>query len=46
MDRVSWILRQWTASQKLAWMNKTISAIESFDDPKTMEFNATGYEWK
>jgi hypothetical protein len=45
-DKVFWILKWWTASKKLAWMNKTIAAAEGISDPKTTEFSATGYEWK
>jgi len=35
-----------TSSQKLAWLNGTIHAIEGISDPKTMEGSDTGYEWK
>jgi hypothetical protein len=45
-DRFFMIIKWWTASQKLAWMNKTIAAIEGIGDPKTGEFSDTGYEWK
>jgi hypothetical protein len=40
------IIKAWTASQKLAWANKTIFAAEGTSDSKTMEMIATGYEWK
>jgi hypothetical protein len=40
------IIRFWTSSQKLAWVNKSIAALEGITDTKTMEFSATGYEWK
>jgi hypothetical protein len=45
-NRAFGIAKFWTASQRLAWMNKTIAAFESIADPKTMELSATGYEWK
>jgi hypothetical protein len=38
------IVKFWVASQKLAWMNKTIAAAEGTADLKTMEMNGTGYE--
>lgn len=40
------VARFWTASQKLAWMNGAIAAIEGTADMKTMELSGTGYEWK
>jgi len=40
------IIKFWTASQKLAWMNGFIAAAEGITDPKTMELSDTGYEWK
>jgi hypothetical protein len=40
------IVKFWTTSQKLAWMNKVIAAFEAVSDTKTMELSATGYEWK
>jgi hypothetical protein len=45
-DRSFGIVKWWTASQKLAWMNNTIAAFEAIADPKTMEVSSTGYEWK
>jgi hypothetical protein len=35
-----------TASQKLAWINKTVVAMEGTVDAKTMELSTIGYEWK
>ena len=40
------IVKFYTASQKLAWLNKTVAALEAIADPKTMEGSDTGYEWK
>ncbi|MDQ4067109.1 MAG: hypothetical protein M3114_05940 [Thermoproteota archaeon] len=35
-----------TNSQKLAWMNNLIMALESETDLKSQKFKITGYEWK
>ena len=35
-----------TNSQKVAWMNNLIMALELEYDPASEEFKATGYEWK
>ena len=40
------ILKFWTTSKKIAWLNGTIHALEGIDDPKTMEGSDTGNEWK
>jgi hypothetical protein len=40
------IVKFWTTSQKLAWMNKTIVAMEGTINAKTMELSTTGYAWK
>jgi hypothetical protein len=40
------IISFWTASQKLAWINKTVVAMEGTVDAKTMELSTIGYEWK
>ena len=40
------IIKFWTASQKLAWVNKIVVAMEGTVDAKTMELSTTGYEWK
>lgn len=40
------IVSGFTSSQKLAWMNKMIIAIDSEYDPKTQQFKGTAYEWK
>lgn len=40
------IIKFWTASQKLAWINKTVVAMEGTVDAKTMELSTIGYEWK
>ena len=45
-SRAVGIIKFMTASQKLAWMNKTIATLEGISDTKTMEMSATGYEWK
>jgi hypothetical protein len=45
-DKSFGILKSWTTSKKLAWMNRSIAALESIADPKTMEMTDTGYEWK
>jgi hypothetical protein len=45
-DRSFGIVKWWTASKKLAWMNGAIGVVEGIADPKTMELSATGYEWK
>jgi hypothetical protein len=45
-DRSFGIVKFWTSSQKLAWLNGFIAAIEGVGDPKTMEVSDTGYEWK
>ena len=33
-------------SQKLAWMNNLIMALESEFDPESKKFKITAYEWK
>jgi hypothetical protein len=35
-----------TNSQKLAWMNNLILALESETDLESQKFKITGYEWK
>jgi hypothetical protein len=35
-----------TNSQKLAWMNNLIIALDIESDPESQKFKATGYEWK
>jgi len=35
-----------TDSQKLAWMNKIVIAIDSEFDPAAQQFRGTAYEWK
>jgi hypothetical protein len=45
-DKSFGIVKFWTASKKLAWLNGTIHALEGIGDPKTMEVTDTGYEWK
>jgi hypothetical protein len=45
-DKTFGVLKSWTTSQKLAWMNVTFAAMEGIADPKTMEISDTGYEWK
>jgi hypothetical protein len=45
-DKSFGILKFWTTSKKLAWLNGTIHALEGIDDPKTMEGSDTGYQWK
>jgi hypothetical protein len=35
-----------TNSQKLAWMNNLIMALESETDLESQKFKITGYEWK
>jgi hypothetical protein len=36
----------YTNSQKYAWMNKLIIAVESEFDPSTQQIKSIGYEWK
>ena len=40
------IVTGFTNSQKLAWMNNLIMALESEFDPQSKSFNITAYEWK
>jgi hypothetical protein len=40
------IVTGFTNSQKLAWMNNLIMALESEFDPKSKMFKITAYEWK
>jgi hypothetical protein len=35
-----------TNSQKLAWMNNLIIALDLETDPESQKFKATAYEWK
>jgi hypothetical protein len=35
-----------TNSQKLAWMNNLIIALDIETNPESQKFKATGYEWK
>jgi hypothetical protein len=39
-------VRMAARAQKLAWLNKTVAALEGIGDTKTMEGSDTGYEWK
>ena len=36
----------YTNSQKLAWLNKLIMALDSEFDPMAQQFKTTAYEWK
>ena len=45
-DKSFGILKFWTASKKLVWLNGTIHALEGISDPKTMEGSDIGYSWK
>jgi hypothetical protein len=40
------IVTGFTNSQKLAWMNNLIMALETEFDPTSQKFKITGYEWK
>ena len=40
------IVTGFSNSQKLAWMNNLIMALESEFDPESKKFKITGYEWK
>jgi hypothetical protein len=40
------IVTGFTNSQKLAWMNNLIMALESETDLESQKFKTTGYEWK
>jgi Tfp pilus assembly pilus retraction ATPase PilT len=40
------IVTGFTNSQKLAWMNNLIMALESEFDPEPKKFKITAYEWK
>jgi hypothetical protein len=40
------IVTGFTNSQKLAWMNNLILALESETDLESQKFKTTGYEWK
>jgi hypothetical protein len=40
------IVTGFTNSQKLAWMNNLIMALESEFDPESKSFKITAYEWK
>jgi hypothetical protein len=40
------IVTGFSNSQKLAWMNNLIMAIETEFDPESQKFKLTGYEWK
>jgi hypothetical protein len=40
------IVTGFSNSQKLAWMNNLIMALESEFDPEFKKFKVTGYEWK
>jgi len=45
-DKGPAIIQFMTTSQKLSWMNSLLVVYDSIGDMKTMEFSATGYEWK
>jgi hypothetical protein len=40
------MLTGFTNSQKLAWMNNLIIALDLETDPESQKFKATAYEWK
>lgn len=40
------IITGYTKSQKLSWMNSLILAVELDGSVSSLEFKATGYEWK
>jgi hypothetical protein len=40
------IVTGFSNSQKLAWMNNLIMALETEFDPTSQKFKITGYEWK